>query len=154
MRFVIQRVTEASVVSDGILTGQIGHGFMVLIGVGADDDEAIADKMVAKMLGLRIFMDSDGKTNLSISDVGGSLLLVSQFTLLADCRKGNRPSFIKAGPPEHAEAVYDYIVRLCRESGIETACGVFGANMKVSLTNEGPFTIVLDSDEMLKPRRS
>jgi D-tyrosyl-tRNA(Tyr) deacylase len=110
--------------------------------------------MVTKMLGLRIFMDGDGKTNLSISDVGGSLLLVSQFTLLADCRKGNRPSFIKAGPPEHAEAVYDYIVRLCRESGIETACGVFGANMKVSLTNEGPFTIVLDSDEMLKPRRS
>jgi D-tyrosyl-tRNA(Tyr) deacylase len=154
VRFVIQRVTEASVVSDGILTGQIGHGFMVLIGVGADDDEAIADKMVTKMLGLRIFMDGDGKTNLSISDVGGSLLLVSQFTLLADCRKGNRPSFIKAGPPEHAEAVYDYIVRLCRESGIETACGVFGANMKVSLTNEGPFTIVLDSDEMLKPRRS
>jgi D-tyrosyl-tRNA(Tyr) deacylase len=154
VRFVIQRVTEASVVSDGILTGQIGHGFMVLIGAGADDDEAIADKMVTKMLGLRIFMDGDGKTNLSISDVGGSLLLVSQFTLLADCRKGNRPSFIKAGPPEHAEAVYDYIVRLCRESGIETACGVFGANMKVSLTNEGPFTIVLDSDEMLKPRRS
>ena len=97
---------------------------------------------------------SDGKTNLSSSDVGGSLLLVSQFTLLADCRKGNRPSFIKAGSPEHAEAIYDYIVKLCRDSGIETACGVFGADMRVSLVNEGPFTIVLDSDELLKPRHS
>lgn len=154
MRFVVQRVTEASVVSDGVLTGQIGLGFMVLVGVGADDTEAIADRMVAKMLGLRIFMDGDGKTNLSISDVGGSLLLVSQFTLLADCRKGNRPSFIKAGSPGHAEAIYDYIVKLCRDSGIETACGVFGADMRVSLVNEGPFTIVLDSDELLKPRHS
>ncbi|MBP5292479.1 MAG: D-tyrosyl-tRNA(Tyr) deacylase [Lachnospiraceae bacterium] len=154
MRFVIQRVTEASVVSDGVLTGKIGSGFMVLVGVGADDTEAVADKMVAKMLGLRIFMDDGGKTNLSISDVGGSLLLVSQFTLLADCRKGNRPSFIKAGPPEHAESVYDYIVKLCRESGFETACGVFGADMQVSLVNDGPFTIVLDSDDLLKPRRS
>ena len=152
MKFVVQRVSEASVVSDGALTGKIGKGYMVLVGVGADDTEAVADKLVAKLLGLRIFEDAQGKTNLSITDVGGSLLLVSQFTLLADCRRGNRPSFIGAGSPEHAEAVYDHIVEKCRSTGIETACGVFGAHMAVSLVNDGPFTIILDSEDLARPR--
>lgn len=153
MKFIIQRVSEASVVSDGVLTGEIGLGFMVLIGVGAEDTEEIADKMVAKMLGLRIFQDSQGKTNLSLADVGGELLLVSQFTLLADCRRGNRPSFVRAGSPEHAKALYDYIVDRCRATGTKVGCGVFAAHMQVNLVNDGPFTIILDSDDLLQPRK-
>ena len=148
MRFVIQRVTEAAVRVDGELLGQIEKGYLVLIGVAESDTEEIADKMVKKMTGLRIFEDEQGKTNLALKDVGGSLLLVSQFTLYAHCNKGNRPSFIEAGSPEKANALYEYIIKNCRESveGVET--GRFGADMKVSLLNDGPFTIVLDSEKL------
>ena len=143
MRFVIQRVKEASVTA-GEVTGSIGKGFMVLIGACQNDTKEIADKMVRKMLGLRIFEDENGKTNLSLSSVGGALLLVSQFTLYADCRKGNRPSFLDAGDPAHAEELYDYIVEQCRAAGYEVGTGIFGAQMDVALINDGPFTILLD----------
>ncbi len=149
MRFVIQVVSEANVKIEGQIRGSIGKGFMVLIGVGQGDDEKIADKMVSKLLGLRIFPDENGKTNLSLSDVDGELLLISQFTLYADCRKGNRPSFINAGAPDEAERLYEYIVSKCREQIPKVGTGEFGAEMQVSLVNEGPFTIILDSDVMM-----
>ena len=148
MRFVIQVVTEASVRVDGAVTGKIGRGYAVLIGIGPNDTEEIAKKMVSKMLRLRINPDENGKTNKSLSDVNGGLLLVSQFTLYADCRHGNRPGFTAAAPPELAEEMYDTVVRLCREEVGVVGTGVFGAEMLVSLTNEGPFTIILDSDEL------
>ena len=146
MRFVIQRVSSADVKIDGETVGAIEKGFMVLIGVSDSDTKAIADKMVKKMIGLRIFEDEQGKTNLSLDSVGGGLLLISQFTLYADCKKGNRPSFIRAGKPEMAEEMYEYIIAKCKESVEIVERGRFGADMKVSLTNDGPFTIVLDSD--------
>lgn len=147
MKFVIQRVTNASVKVDGEIKGQIGKGFMVLIGVSQTDTRNEADKLIKKMLGLRIFEDENGKTNLSLNDVGGELLLISQFTLYADCRKGNRPSFINAGKPDMANELYEYIIAECRKQfRVET--GVFGADMKVELLNDGPFTIILDSDEI------
>ena len=149
MRFVIQVVSKADVKIEGRVKGSIDKGFMVLVGACEGDTEEIADKMVKKMLGLRIFPDENGKTNLSLSDVGGSLLIVSQFTLYADCRKGNRPSFIRAGAPEEAERLYEYVVAKCRESQAEVQTGEFGADMQVSLTNEGPFTIILDSEEIM-----
>lgn len=149
MKFLIQRTTGASVEIDGVIEGKIDRGFMVLIGVCNDDDEAIADKMVTKMLGLRIFADAEGKTNLSLADVDGQLLLVSQFTLYANCKKGNRPSFLDSGSPEHAERIYDYIVDRCREKVAVVETGSFGAEMKVSLVNDGPFTIILDSKELI-----
>ena len=154
MRFVIQRVKHASVTvyddvtGEGKVTGKIDKGFMVLVGACQSDTKEIADKMVRKMTGLRIFEDEEGKTNLSLTSVGGALLLVSQFTLYADCKKGNRPSFINAGDPAHAEELYDYIVEQCRAQGFETQTGVFGAMMDVDLLNDGPFTIVLDSDSL------
>ena len=144
MRFVIQRVTESSVKVDGKVIGQIGKGFMVLIGVADSDTKEIADKMVKKMTGLRIFEDEEGKTNLSLKDVGGSLLLISQFTLYANCRKGNRPSFVEAGNPVLAEELYEYMIAKCREEVSDVQTGSFGAHMVVSLVNDGPFTIVLD----------
>ncbi len=149
MRFVIQVVSEASVKIEGQVRGSIDKGFMVLIGVGQGDDEKIADKMISKLLGLRIFPDENGKTNLSLSDVNGELLLISQFTLYADCRKGNRPSFVKAGAPDEAERLYEYIVSKCREQVPKVDTGEFGAEMQVSLVNEGPFTIILDSDVIM-----
>lgn len=148
MRFVIQRVTSADVAVDGQVIGAIGRGFMVLIGVAETDTKEIADKMVKKMIGLRIFEDEQGKTNLSLDAVGGSLLLISQFTLYANCKKGNRPSFIEAGSPQMAEEMYEYIIDKCRESVENVEKGSFGADMKVSLVNDGPFTIVLDSDKL------
>jgi len=148
MRFVIQRVTESTVKVDGEIIGQIGKGFMVLIGVGQNDTEEIADKMVKKMVGLRIFEDENGKTNLSLADVDGSLLLISQFTLYANCKKGNRPSFIESGSPDKAEFLYEYIIEKCRQSVPVVEKGSFGADMKVSLVNDGPFTIVLDSEKL------
>ena len=148
MKFVIQRVTESSVKVDGEIIGQIGKGFMVLIGVGQDDTQEIADKMVKKMIGHRIFEDENGKTNLSLADVNGSLLLISQFTLYANCKKGNRPSFIESGSPDKAEALYEYIIAKCKESVPAVEKGSFGADMKVSLVNDGPFTIVLDSEKL------
>lgn len=148
MRFVIQRVTESSVKVDGKVIGQIGKGFMVLIGVADSDTKEIADKMVKKMTGLRIFEDEEGKTNLSLDAVGGELLLISQFTLYANCKKGNRPSFVEAGKPAMAEELYEYIISKCKEQISVVERGMFGADMKVSLVNDGPFTIVLDSDRL------
>lgn len=148
MRFVIQRVTESSVKVDGKVIGQIGKGFMVLIGVADSDTKEIADKMVKKMTGLRIFEDEEGKTNLSLDAVGGELLLISQFTLYANCKKGNRPSFVEAGKPDMAEELYEYIISKCKEQIPVVEWGMFGADMKVSLVNDGPFTIVLDSDRL------
>lgn len=144
MKFVIQRVTEASVSIEGEIKGKIGRGFLVLIGVGKEDTREIADKYIKKLLGLRIFEDENGKTNLSLADVNGELLLISQFTLYANCKKGNRPSFVDAGAPEQAEALYGYIVEECRKAVPSVQTGEFGADMKVSLLNEGPFTIILD----------
>ena len=148
MRFVIQRVQNASVTVDDDVIGQIGRGYMVLIGVCEADDEAVADRMVDKMIKLRINEDSEGKTNLSLADVDGALLLVSQFTLYANCKKGNRPSFVDAGSPDHANALYEYIIEKCRESVPVVETGSFGAEMKVALVNDGPFTIVLDSEKL------
>lgn len=153
MKFVLQRVTEASVRIDDQTVGEIGKGLLVLIGIGRDDFEKdakkIADKMVKKLLGLRIFEDENGKTNLSLQNVAGSLLLVSQFTLYADCRKGNRPSFILAGNPDAANEIYEYIIELCRREVPIVETGRFGADMKVHLINDGPFTVILDSDSIL-----
>jgi len=148
MKFVIQRVSRASVTVDGEVIGKIGRGYMVLIGVCDADDEAVADKMVDKMIKLRINEDAEGKTNLSLADVDGGLLLVSQFTLYANCKKGNRPSFVDAGSPEHAEALYNYIIEKCRERVPVVETGSFGAEMAVELLNDGPFTIILDSEKL------
>lgn len=148
MRFVIQRVRSAKVVVEEHVVGQIDKGFLVFVGISQTDNEQIADKMVKKLIGLRIFEDAEGKTNLDIQTVSGSLLLVSQFTLYADCRKGNRPSFTRAGAPDKAKALYEYILRLCKEEIPVVESGIFGADMKVSLTNDGPFTVILDSDEI------
>ena len=148
MRFVIQVVSRADVIVEGETVGEIGKGYLVLVGVGAGDDRQIADKMVKKLLGLRIFPDENGKTNLSLGSVGGELLMISQFTLYADCRHGNRPGFTLAGDPEKANALYEYILDQCRASVPVVKKGVFGAHMEVSLTNQGPFTIILDSNEL------
>ena len=148
MKFVIQRVLESSVKVDGQTIGQIGKGFMVLIGVGQDDTKETADKMVKKMVGLRIFEDENGKTNLSLADVSGELLLISQFTLYANCKKGYRPSFIEAGKPDMANELYEYICEECKKSVPVVEKGVFGAHMHVSLLNDGPFTIILDSRDL------
>lgn len=149
MKFVIQRVTSASCTVDGNVTGKIEKGFLVLIGVADTDSKEIADKMTKKLLGMRIFEDSDGKTNLSLQDVNGSLLLISQFTLYADCKKGNRPSFIKAGKPDFAKEMYEYIITECKKEIPIVETGIFGADMKIELLNDGPFTIVLDSAEIM-----
>ena len=148
MKFVIQRVTEANVKVDCKIIGEITKGFMVLIGVGQDDTKEIADKMVKKLVGLRIFEDENGKTNLSLADVDGQLLLISQFTLYANCKKGYRPSFIEAGAPDMASDMYEYIISECKKSIPVVERGIFGADMKVSLVNDGPFTILLDSDNL------
>lgn len=148
MKFVIQRVKHASVTVDNQVIGKIKEGFMVLIGVCEEDDKTIADKMVKKLIGLRIFKDENGKTNLDLHSVGGELLLISQFTLYADCKKGNRPSFINAANPEKANALYEYIISECKKQVEVVETGEFGADMKVELLNDGPCTIVLDSKEL------
>ena len=148
MRFVIQRVMNSKVTIDGKIRGQIGKGFMVLIGVGEGDTVETADKMIRKMINLRIFEDENGKTNLGLKDVGGSLLLISQFTLYADCKRGNRPSFVKAGAPDMAKSLYEYIISKCKDEIEVVEQGEFGADMKVELVNDGPFTVLLDSDEL------
>lgn len=145
MRFVIQRVKKAEVKVEDNVIGSIDKGYLVLIGVSGNDSEETADKMIKKMIGLRIFEDGQGKTNLSLVDVGGSLLLVSQFTLYANCKKGNRPSFIEAGAPDKANDLYEYIISECRKQVENVQTGKFGADMQVSLINDGPFTILLDS---------
>ena len=148
MRLLIQRVNHASVKVDGEVIGNIGKGFLVLVGIGQNDTREIADKYMKKMLGLRIFEDENGKTNLSLADVNGELLMVSQFTLYANCKKGNRPSFIEAGAPDMASEMYEYIIEKCKEQVEVVERGRFGADMKVSLINDGPFTIVLDSETL------
>ena len=150
MKFVIQRVSEASVSVDNKVVGSIGKGFMVLIGVSNEDNKEIADKMIKKMTAMRIFDDENGKTNLGLSDVEGQLLLISQFTLYADCKKGNRPSFTNAGAPDMANEMFEYIISECKKVVPVVEQGVFGEDMKVSLVNDGPFTIVLDSKEICK----
>lgn len=149
MKFVIQRVKHASVSVEQEVIGSIQQGFLVLIGVSNNDTKEIADKMIKKLIGMRIFMDENGKTNLSLSDVNGELLLISQFTLYADCKKGNRPSFIHAGAPDMANELYEYIISECQKQIPVVEKGSFGADMKVELLNDGPFTIVLDSDEIM-----
>lgn len=148
MKFVIQRVSEASVTVDSEIIGQISKGFLVFVGVSQDDTIQIADKMVQKLLNLRIFEDEAGKTNLNLASVNGELLIISQFTLYADCKHGNRPSFTDAGNPNLANELYEYILTKCQESVPVVAHGEFGADMKVALLNDGPFTIILDSKEI------
>ena len=144
MKAVIQRVREASVTVDGVITGQIEKGYLVLLGVGENDTKADADRIVKKLVNLRIFSDENGKINLSIQDVGGSLLVVSQFTLYADCRHGNRPSFTQAANPDLANELYEYFMAKCKETVPIVEHGVFGAHMDVRLLNDGPFTIILE----------
>lgn len=149
MKFLIQRVKSASVEIDSKIFSQINKGYLVLVGINDADTKEMADKMIQKLVGLRIFEDENGKTNLSIKDVDGDMLIVSQFTLYADCKKGNRPSFIKAGNPEYANSMYQYILeKCCQLYGKQIYSGQFGADMKVSLINDGPFTIMLDSAEI------
>ena len=148
MKFLIQRVTQAEVVVNSRTIGQIQKGFLVFVGVSQNDTTEIADKMIRKLLNLRIFEDDAGKTNLNLESVGGSLLIISQFTLYADCKHGNRPSFIDAGKPDMANELYEYIITKCKETVPTVQHGEFGADMKVSLVNDGPFTIMLDSEEM------
>ena len=148
MRAVVQRVSRAQVSVDGEVLGRIGKGFLILLGVSGEDTEEMADRMADKICRLRIFEDENGKTNCSLTDVGGALLVISQFTLYADCRKGNRPSFIKAGAPEMAEALYEHFMERCRTHVAQVEKGRFGADMKVELLNDGPFTLMLDSGEL------
>ena len=150
MRVVLQRVKHASVHVDGKETGSIGQGFLILLGVSDTDDESTADKMADKICKLRIFEDENGKTNLSLADVGGELLVISQFTLYADCKKGNRPSFVKAGAPDMAEHLYEHFMERCRNYVDVVEKGQFGADMKVELLNDGPFTLMLESEQLFK----
>ena len=150
MKFLLQVVKEASVSVDDNVCGQIDRGYLLLAGYNDTDTNEIADKMIRKMINLRIFPDENGKTNLSIKDIGGKILVVSQFTLYADCKKGNRPSFIKAGSPDHANELYEYTKKHIKlDYDVDIESGIFGADMKVSLVNDGPFTVMLDSDEIL-----
>lgn len=148
MKLVIQRVNHASVKVDGNLVGAIHKGFLVFIGVGANDTKEKADKFLKKMIGLRIFEDENGKTNLSLKDVNGELLMISQFTLYANCKKGNRPSFIEAGAPDMANDLYEYMLEEAKKQVPVVEKGIFGADMKVSLENDGPFTIILDDETL------
>ena len=144
MKLVVQRVLQAEVQVDGQSIGKINRGLLVFVGVGKEDTREIADKYLKKLLGLRIFEDENGKTNLSLKDVNGEILMVSQFTLYANCKKGNRPSFIEAGEPHMAEELYEYMIKEAQKTVPVVEHGIFGADMKVSLINDGPFTIILD----------
>ena len=148
MRFVIQRVQNASVTVEDRTVGEIQQGFLILVGISNEDTEEIADKMLKKAMNLRIFSDEKGKTNCSLKDVNGELLMISQFTLYANCKKGNRPSFFEAGKPDHASRLYDYLLKQAEGCCAKVEAGIFGADMKVSLLNDGPFTIVVDSEEL------
>ncbi len=148
MRAVVQRVSRASVSVDGAVMGEIGLGLCVLLGVGVDDDERDAGMMAEKVLGLRCFNDSEGKFNLSIADVGGSILAISQFTLYGDCRKGRRPSFIDAARPEQAVPLYEAVIERFRKAGVEVGTGEFGAKMAVDLVNDGPVTLMIDTKKV------
>lgn len=144
MRIVLQRVSSASVTVDGKICGEIGTGYLVFLGVGQGDTEEDCRRLADKIINLRIFSDENDKINLSLGDVGGDLLVVSQFTLYADCRKGNRPNFIQAGKPDEAERLYNYFADYCRSKGKHVEMGIFGADMKVQLVNDGPFTVILE----------
>ena len=148
MKFVIQRVKNASVEVENKVVGKINEGFLVLIGVTHDDTKKTADILIKKLLNLRIFKDGNDKMNLSLKDVGGELLLISQFTLYADCKKGNRPSFVKSAKYDIANELYEYVIDECKKTSIKVETGIFGADMKVSLLNDGPVTIILDSEEL------
>ena len=150
MRAVLQVVDRAEVTVDDRPVGAIKKGFLILLGVEDEDTEELTDKMMDKICKLRIFEDENGKTNLSLADVGGEILMVSQFTLYADCRKGNRPSFVKAGAPDYANKLYEHACERCRQNGFKVEQGDFGADMKISLVNDGPFTLMLDSATLLK----
>lgn len=150
MRLIIQRVDQASVSVENKTVGAINKGFLVLAGICDTDTYEIADKMIHKLIHLRIFEDENGKTNLDIKSVNGELLIISQFTLYADCRKGNRPSFVNAGKPEFANEMYEYVIQKCSEEIPNVQKGVFGAHMNVSLVNNGPFTVILDSEDICK----
>lgn len=149
MKLVIQRVKEASVEIEGKINGKINQGFMVLVGITNDDSEEIVDKMVNKLINLRIFEDENEKLNLSLMDVKGEILSISQFTLYANCKKGRRPSFLDAAKPDISKPLYEYFNKCLRDNGVHVETGVFGAMMNVSLINEGPTTIILDSKEIL-----
>lgn len=149
MKMVVQKVLNSSVTIDGVINGSVDHGFMVLVGFTHEDTKEIVDKMVDKLIHLRIFEDENGKMNRSLIDVQGSILSISQFTLYANCKKGRRPSFIDAARPENASLLYDYFNEKIFDYGIKLEKGIFGANMKVTLTNDGPVTIVLDSEDIL-----
>lgn len=147
MRAILQRVSQASVSVDGQVTGAIAHGLLVLLGVAKGDAPKDADYLVGKVTHLRIFQDPNGKMNLSVLDIGGEILVVSQFTLYGDCRKGRRPSFDQAAPPEHAKQLYEYFLAQAALTGLRIASGVFQAEMRVSLTNMGPVTLIVDSGQ-------
>lgn len=153
MRAVIQRVSQASVSIDGQVIGACGQGYLVLLGVGGADTETEVERLWSKIVKLRIFPDGEHHTGASLTDVGGEALIVSQFTLYADCRKGNRPSFTAAGAPDESKRLYELFVERARQDVAHVAAGEFGADMQVSLVNDGPFTICLDTDELAKPRK-
>ncbi|MCM1123123.1 MAG: D-aminoacyl-tRNA deacylase [Eubacterium sp.] len=148
MRFLIQRVSSAGVSIENNTVGEIRQGFCVFVGISGSDTKEIADKMIRKLINLRIFRDENGKTNLNLSSVNGELLIISQFTLYADCKHGNRPSFLDAGKPEPSEQLYQYIIEKCKEYIPKVGHGEFGADMEVSIVNDGPFTVWLDSDDL------
>lgn len=152
MRAVVQRVSEASVRIAGETVGKIGKGFLILLGVTEGDTPELCSYLAEKCAGLRVFTDENDKMNLALADVGGRLLVVSQFTLYADCRKGKRPNFTKAAKGEQANELYEYFVSCCRGLGVETQTGAFGADMKVELLNDGPVTIPLDTDELMRKK--
>ena len=154
MRAVLTRVTSASVTIDGQVVGQIGKGFLILLGVGPEDDEATCRYLAEKALGLRVFEDENGKMNLGLSDVEGQVLVVSQFTLYGNCRKGRRPSFVEAADPQLGNALYEKFLEICEELGYPPQHGRFGADMKVASVNDGPVTLILDTDQLMEaPRR-
>ena len=153
MKFVIQRVSNASVEVNKKIVGKINKGFLVLIGITHEDTTEIADAMVKKLINLRVFEDENEKMNLALKDIAGELLLISQFTLYANCKHGNRPDFLNAAKPDYANKLYEYVINKCKEENINVQTGIFGADMKVNLLNDGPVTIILDSEEILRKNR-